>query len=272
MDESRLVKRYLRMIVGAMTIALVLVAPAAAAPPANDTFAGAVTITALPFSATVNTAEATTDADDANANAGCGAPATEASVWYAFTPATTGVVVVDVSASSYSAGVIVVTGSPGSFSLVTCGPGLNFFTATAGVTYYLLSFDDTSGGTNGGTLQISVSEVAPPEAAMTVNPTGLFNPHTGVVTVSGTVTCANADVPVIDLSVAQRVGRFTINGFGEIVGDPCDGQSHPWSVDVAASNGKFAGGKATVDASMFACGFFDCAGAQSTQTIRLRPT
>jgi hypothetical protein len=271
MDESRPFNRYICMLVGLVVAALVLVAPAAAAPPANDTFAGAVAISALPFSDTVDTTEATTDADDANANANCGAPATEASVWYAFTPASSTGVSVDVSASDYSAGVIVVTGSPGSFSLVTCGPGFVSFSAAAGVTYYLLAFDDTPAGTNGGTLQISVSEAVLPEAAVTVDPTGLVNPHTGVVTVSGTFTCANADFAFVDVTVTQRVGRFTITGFGEVFADPCDGQSHPWSVDVTGSNGKFAGGKANVDAFMFACGPVECATAEANRTIRLRP-
>jgi hypothetical protein len=265
------VHRFFGAIVAAMAIALLLVAPAAAAPPANDTFAGAVVISALPFSATVDTTQATTDANDANANANCGAPATEASVWYAFTPASTTTVGVDVSASDYSAGVIVVTGSPGNFQLETCGPGSVGFSATAGVTYYILAFDDTPGGTNGGTLQISVSELQPPEAAVTVNPTGIVNPRTGVVTVSGSFTCANADFAFVDVTVTQRVGRFTITGFNEISADPCDGQSHPWSVDVTGSNGKFAGGKALLDASMFACGVFDCATADANQTIRLGP-
>jgi hypothetical protein len=270
LNESRLFNRYLGAIVGALVVALLLVAPAAAAPPANDVFAGGVTISALPFSATVDTTEATTDADDVNANANCGAPATEASVWYAFTPATASTVGVDVSASSYSAGVIVVTGSPGSFSLVTCGPGFVAFSATPGVTYYLLAFDDTPWAPNGGTLQISVSEVQSAEAAVTVDPTGLVNPRTGVVTVSGTFTCANADFAFVDVSVTQTVGRFTITGFGEVSADPCDGQSHPWSLDVTGSNGKFAGGKASVDAFMFACGPFECATDEATQTVRLR--
>jgi hypothetical protein len=189
----------------------------------------------------------------------------------AFTPATATGVSVDVSASNYSAGVIVVTGSPGSFALVTCGPGSVAFSASAGVTYYFLAFDDTPSGTNGGTLQISVTEAALPEAAVTVDPTGIVNSHTGVVTVSGTFTCANADFAFVDVSVTQRVGRFTITGFGEAFADPCDGQSHPWSADVTGSNGRFAGGKATVDAFMFACGAVECATAEAIQTIRLRP-
>jgi len=39
--------------------------PATAAPPANDTFGGAIAIDAVPYSATLDTTEATTDAQDA---------------------------------------------------------------------------------------------------------------------------------------------------------------------------------------------------------------
>jgi hypothetical protein len=106
---------------------------------------------------------------------------------------------------------------------------------------------------------------------VTLDPTGLVDAHTGVVTVSGTFTCANADFAFVDVTVTQRDRRFTITGFGEASADPCDGQSHPWSADVTGSNGKFAGGKASVDAFMLACGAFTCAIDEATQTIRLRP-
>ena len=62
--------------------ALGALAPAAlAAPPSNDTFAGA-TAAALGFSEELDTTDATTDGDDAQLNTSCGAPATDASVWY----------------------------------------------------------------------------------------------------------------------------------------------------------------------------------------------
>jgi hypothetical protein len=115
-----------------------------------------------------------------------------------------------------------------------------------------------------------VTEAALPEAAVTVDPTGLIDRQAGVVTVSGTFTCANADFAFVDVTVTQRVGRFIISGFGSIFADPCDGQSHPWSMDVTGSNGKFAGGKADVDASMLACGPVECATDEAIQTIRLR--
>src|SRR6476469_9449519 len=70
-----------------------------AAVPTNDTIAGATPISALPFTATLDTTQATTDADDASINANCGAPATEASVWYSYTASADGAVVIDVSQS-----------------------------------------------------------------------------------------------------------------------------------------------------------------------------
>jgi len=73
-----------RILAAVVIAGVVLVAPgpAYAAAPTNDTFAGATAIGAVPFSTTVDTSEATTDADDANANAICGAPSTDASVWF----------------------------------------------------------------------------------------------------------------------------------------------------------------------------------------------
>ncbi len=63
--------RYLTILAGVAIAALAMAAPAAAAPPSNDTFAGATTISSLPFSDTVDTTQATTDADDIVA-AACG--------------------------------------------------------------------------------------------------------------------------------------------------------------------------------------------------------
>jgi hypothetical protein len=108
-------------------------APAAlAAPPGNDTFGGATAAT-LGFSEVLDTTEATTDADDAQLNESCGAPATDASVWYAFTGSDIGVVV-DVSQSDYTAGVLVGSGSQGNLLLEACGPGAVGFFASAGTT------------------------------------------------------------------------------------------------------------------------------------------
>src|SRR6266511_1966376 len=230
---------------GTVLVAVILAAsPALAAPPSNDTFSGAKVIT-VPFSETLDTTEATTDSDDGEANADCGAPATEASVWYSLTASSDGAVLVDVSDSNYSAGVIVVTGSPGSFSLQTCGPGSVVFGTSAGTTYSILAFDDVPGGGNGGQLAISVSEAPPPpQVSVTINPLGRFDPYTGNATVSG---------------------FFFVDG-----GLPCNVEASPWQATVFPDNGKFAGGRATVSVFIFACNQFICGEDSKEAMIRLR--
>ncbi|HEY2948972.1 MAG TPA: hypothetical protein VGJ53_11335 [Micromonosporaceae bacterium] len=236
-------------------------APAFAAPPANDTFAGAVAIGALPFTATQDTSEATTDADDTQANEACGAPALDASVWYTVTPATDQAVLVDVSQSNYSAGVLVVTGTPGTFELVTCGPGAVAFEAFSGTAYHLLIIDDQLDGTgNGGTLNLSVSEAPPPPVVdVTVNPTARFDPRTGSATVSGMISCVGqVDFAFLDVELRQQVGRFVVFGVGSME-VACDGVSRPWSVEIFPDfGGKFAGGKAASVTFAVACGPVFC--------------
>ena len=235
--------------------------PALAAAPSNDTFAGAATIGAVPFNTSLDTTEATTDADDVSANTNCGAPATDASVWYSFTPSVDAGIAVDVSTSTYSAGVIVVTGTPGSFELQSCGPGTIAFFATAGTTYYLLVFDDQLDGSGtGGVLNLTVAEIPPPPSIdVTVNPRATFNPHTGEATVSGTVLCSGeAEFSFLDLELSQKVGRVaTIRGFASVE-VTCDAVAHAWSVTVSPESGEFRGGKAASVTFAVACGVFEC--------------
>jgi len=240
--------------------AVITATPAEAAPPSNDTFAGAIAITSLPFDTTVDTSEATTDADDTEANVVCGAPSTDASVWYSYTAATTGVVIVDVSSSSYSAGVLVMLGSPGSFEIWACGPGTIAFPTDAGVTYSLMIIDDQADGTgNGGTAVVHVEEAPPtPIITTTVDPKARFNAD-GSATVTGTATCTGVpDFAFVDVELHQRVGRGEVVGFGtmDIL---CDETVQPWEIQVFPQIGrKFAGGKGASVTFAVACGVFDC--------------
>lgn len=245
----------------ALTTVVATAAPALAAAPSNDTYAGRTVVGSVPFTESLDTTQATTDADDAELNAGCGAPATDASVWYQLTAPADGGLVVDVSGSDYSAGVIVATGSPGSWTLVTCGPGAVSWSAAAGETYTILAFDDQLDGSgNGGTLAIAVDAAPPaPTIGVTVNPVGQFNAHTGSATISGTVTCTGvAEFAFLDVELRQAVGRVaTITGTGS-VDVTCDGTTYPWSVEIVPSSGKFAGGKAASVTFAVACGAFEC--------------
>lgn len=256
------------LVLGALGVS----APAAlAVVPSNDTFAGATAAT-LGFSEQLDTTEATTDADDAQLNESCGAPATDASVWYAFAGTDTGVVV-DVSQSDYSAGVLVGTGTQGNLITEACGPGTVGFFASAGTTYYVLAIDDQlDGGGNGGSLSISFNEAPPPPTVdITLDRFGKVNARTGVATISGTYTCTDGDFIEVFVDARQVVGRFAVVGFGGFfdVGT-CDGGPHTWSAEVFPENGRFAGGKTMTVAFAFSCGAFECTEGFAEQTVRLR--
>jgi hypothetical protein len=248
-------------------------AAALANPPSNDVFTGATPVT-LGFKEILDTSQATTDSDDAQLNATCGAPATDASVWYVLQGSDQNVVV-DVSSSAYSAGVLVGVGSEGNLQTVTCGPRTVTFFAAAGTTYYILAIDDQSdGGGNGGSLEIAFLEVPPPPTLnINLDRFGTVDAKTGVATISGTFTCSNGNSVEAFVEASQNVGRFTITGSGSFFNNnkrPCDGSPHPWSADVVPQNGKFAGGKSLTTTFSFACGPFQCTSGFLEQTVQLR--
>jgi len=258
-----MIRKRMAVLVGLlMIVSLATAAPALAAAPTNDLYPNREAIASIPFSATVDTTEATTDATDLDIASGClGVPALDASVWYTITPATDIGIVFDMSSSNYSAGAIVATGSPGSFEVVTCGPGAVAWGAAGGETYTVLIFDDQQDGAgNGGSLVLKVDEAPPPpEVTLTVNPRGTFNAKTGSATISGTVTCTGvADFSFIDVFVRQKVGRLFIDGEGFVEGFNCDGVLQKWSVEVSGFNGIFKGGRAVTVTFALACGAFQC--------------
>ena len=190
-------------IVGA---ALALPGSAWAQAPPNDTFEQATVISSLPFSQILDTTQATTDSTDAEALAACGGPSfpLAATVWYEYTPPVDRSVLILTGPvpPSYGTGVAVLTGSPGSFSAVTCFPSLGSFSATAGVTYHI-GVDDISGG-SGGTLHLSVST---PGVELKVDRFGRFDPKTGVATLTGTSTCPSGLSGFIIGELSQRAKR-----------------------------------------------------------------
>lgn len=250
------------------------VASATSAPP-NDTFAGAVTIDAstLPNTQTLDTSAATTDADDAEGNARCGAPATNGSVWYSFTPTDSGLYAIDMRNSGYSTGAIVVTGTPGHLTTVACGPRAVLFNGVAGTTYSLLFFSDSPLVT-GGNLQFTL-EVAPPAPVptLTVDKTGTFDSKTGQATISGTLSCdRSATFADTFISLRQSVGRVsTVSGWGGNSAGCDPGTPVRWTATILPQNGRFAGGKATADISIEACNeLYLCGFTSSYTTLSLR--
>ena len=254
-------------------LSLGLAAPVLAAAPSNDLYPDR-TVISLPFSDTVDTTGATTDANDAEANLDCGAPATDASVWYAFTATSDGALVVDVSSSDYSAGIIVATGTPGGFGLVTCSEGSVVFSVTSSKTYLILAFDDQYDGSgNGGTLANTVADAPPPPTLdVTVSSSGGFNAKTGVATIRGTVTCTGGDEfgkNFVSVQATQTVGRMKFTGWGGAE-FTCDGTTQTWAADIFSDTGKFAGGKAVVWVDAFSCNLGGCTDVPLQATVTLR--
>jgi hypothetical protein len=256
-----------------ITVGATLVALAAA--PTNDNFANAQELT-FGDEVAIDTSEATTETLDREAGDACPVPpgpppSTVNTIWFEFTAdaTTPNTAAVFVNGAFWAAGVAIVTGAPGSFAGVACGPMLAVFSPQAGTTYRIMIFDFADSG--GGTAVVRLGEVPPPpELGLTIDPTGQFNSNTGTATVSGTYECSNASFVNVFGQVTQSVGRFKITGSFSTFDVQCDGEVHPWSAEVTAFNGEFRGGKALTVAMGFSCGAMFCTQSLVEQTIQLK--
>jgi hypothetical protein len=250
---------------------LLTATPAHAAPPANDTIEGAVAIGSLPFTTTLDTTQATTDATDAELNVPCQAPATDASVWFSYTPAADGAILMSMEESSYAGGFLVAIGAPGSLELINCGPNAVGLEVTAGTTYYFMVIDDQSDGSgNGGTLILNAMAAPPPPViSLTVNRLGTFD-KTGAASVYGTISCTGeVEFSFLSVELTQPVGRAAVYGVADVE-ITCDGTVRPWTAVVEPIIGKrFAGGRATAVTFSVACGPFFCGESFLERKIRL---
>jgi hypothetical protein len=240
---------------------------ASAAPPGNDEAAGAVLIH-LGDRVEQDTTGATTNAGDDALNANCGAPATNASVWYQYSPVVNHKVLLDVSESSYSAGLMVFRGTPTADSLIACGPGTVGIRARAGNTYYIMAFSDTD--VIGGNLVLSLKNAPAPRVHATVAKRGLaFLGAAGAARIHGTYSCRHGEnVAAVDARLLQRAGRLKIQAeSGTRI--TCDGNRHHWSVRLVSPVGTYVAGRAVAKVTIFACGFLECRHATIKRHIHL---
>ena len=249
--------------------------PVIAAPPGNDTQAGAVAISAIPFLHTQDTTEATVDSGEDVARdfcVGVGAPAFEHAVWFsAIVTGTSQPVIVDVSQSSYGAGIAVLLDTGGGLVALDCVP--RTFIAGGGApagTYYFVVFGDGTTPETGGELVFSVDVApSPPLVELSVDPVGAATKEGGAW-ISGTVTCtgggSSAQILFVEGQVSQTVGRFIITSFFSVpVFAPCDGNTNTWQAYAQPTNGKFAGGKAAVVSFTVACNSIPMCGEASVE-------
>jgi hypothetical protein len=263
-------RRFIVAAVAALLLAPMGASTALAAPPANDKPSGAIAVS-VPSTVVQDTSQATTDAVDAALNIQCGAPVTNGSVWFTYQDATGEGLLVDVTGSNFTAGVIIVAGDPATDgTLVACGPGGAAVRGDAGTTYYVMAFSDTV-GVIGGNLVADFSALPPaPEATLTVEPKATAYKD-GSLLLRGTYSCTNADGYSSDVegTVTQTVGRLKIEGFFLVYPLECDGTVHPWEAIATSSNGLFAGGKAVSVAVVIACGFLECTGTEVVQKLQV---
>ncbi len=251
-------------IVTAMILLIALAAPVAAAPPTNDDPSGATLVTEpLPFVDAIDTTEATNGPDDA---VGCGGPDVIGSVWYTYQPTSDVAVQISTDDSDYLAGTNVLVGAPGSFENVFCAIGTFRVDLTAGTQYWFLVTppDDASPA---GNLVWSIDVAPPPlQISLTIDPRASLDRATGNVLVSGTVTCDREAFIGIDGSVRQRAGRAFIDAFffTEVL---CTPEGVEWTAEAFPQNGRYAGGKATVNAFAFA--FDEDAFAEASAVVKI---
>jgi hypothetical protein len=170
--------------------AVTYAAPALAAPPSNDTEAGALVIDTVPFTHVADTSEATPD--------GPGFCSNNSSVFYRFAPTEDARVQIDLVGSDYDTTLGVYRrDAEGAVVPLKCNDdrfGLDSgvrFRARPGMTYFVIvgvcCGNGRAGG--GGRLELNVSEVLPLAIEMTVQIDGTGTVDTGMATISGTVTC-----------------------------------------------------------------------------------
>ena len=238
------------------------------AAPINDDMDNAVSVTGVPFTHSVNTTSATAAADDPDAGGFCD-PAPEHTVWYRFTATQNGRINVNTIRSDYDPGLSVFTGTRGDLSPVACAGfyGSLTFEALAGQTYFILIGSPV--GDPGGNLILNVRPGI--EVGVTIDAVGSVNPSTGMVKISGTVTCSESAFFELGGAVQQRKS-FASQGSLFTAGD-CDGVT-PWEGEVEAESGRFVPGKAQITAiALFtADASTEERHGQGTATARLKPS
>jgi hypothetical protein len=149
---------------------------------------------------------------------------------------------------------------------VTCSPSSGSF-FPVGTTTVNCRATDASGNVATGSFAVHV--LASLELDVTVNDRGSVSPHTGLATISGTVTCSRATLVALSGTLQQLFGgSVTISGTFSTRVD-CTAPSATWSASVTAANGRFGPGSADVTVDALACEH-RCHSVSAASTVRLR--
>lgn len=258
-----------RVILGAVLLLAVSAAPALAAAPTNDDLANRTVVGAIPYTDSQDTTEATPEPGDPNCD---GAGPT---VWYEYTPEEDVRLEANTFGSDYDTTLVVAVDDGGGLDIVACNDDSGSlqsrvrFDAQEGVRYYFMvgAYD----GGPGGELTFNLLEAPPSQPlslSISLDQTGSFQ-RDGSAIVRGTATCSGADWVEVEGYLSQRVGRFTISGWGWGYGE-CDPDGASFEMYFQSSSGSFGGGQAQLFVEAWACGDEDCASDFQEASIRLR--
>jgi hypothetical protein len=136
-----------------------------------------------------------------------------------------------------------------------------------GVSTVNCTAEDSAG--NQAQANFNVTVDPPFELGLTLGGTGTVSPKIGAATVTGTVSCNRVATVFVTANVSQVVAnRATVQGSTQVAVD-CVAPSVTWIAEVTSSSGAFLPGKATVEASAFACPYY-CHNASASRAVVLR--
>lgn len=232
--------------------------PVSAAVPTNDDFANATVVTGLPYTdATVNTADASTQATDPT---GCAGAAH--SVWYSYTADRGGSLTFDTFGSGFDTAISAYTGTEGSLTLIACNDDSSnvlqsqiTFDITSGTTYSIMVVGccRTVDGASGD-LVVNAGVSAAPFTFDVSFSSGSVDLKTHAASITGIVTCSEPGVFDISGQLKQRLvqGSFSVQV-------ACSPAASTFTTAVRASGGAFMPGRATIhDVWVWGCGATDC--------------
>lgn len=231
-------KKLLRLGSAAAPVALIMVAlvpagPAQAAAPPNDTANKAIEITTLPEEITADTRSATSDRVERKCVSGH-------SVWYRYTPSTSGRIKITTVGSSFDTLLAVYTGKSSPTERIACNDDRADLTSavrpmlTAGKHYWIAVSSCCS--SPGGDLTLRVYRGGKPEVKVTLD-RAEAGAVSGRVRIHGTLTCATPSVVYGELVVSQVVGVHVARGLGFIGVYECLTDPTEWVARVDSDTG-----------------------------------
>jgi hypothetical protein len=256
-----------RTLLAAVAAAVALgAAPAAAAPPANDTPETAIDLTSPTFTQEISIAEAGTEAPfDTKALRGeCDREPVSGTVWYHFTATEdTSFEFVASTQEDWIAGVALIRDLPATRKeIALCGQEIIGGDAEAGDEFWLVAFARAENPT--GTMTVSW-DARPSLLEFSVDSI-TADRGTGTVTATGTYSCTASPFDFGEVSIAIYPGTRKIESDGVEITE-CTGETEPFTVELTAGRGRLSG-PVDVSVSLFVCDDVSCDGQGVETTLR----